>query len=994
MNRELLLQRVAARLDLSPDKTAVGLEIGRYRVDERLGEGGMGVVYRAHDEELDRDVAIKVLRARNYGEEREEARTRLRREARAMARLNHPHVVKIHEVGVHDGRFFIAMELVDGVTLMEWLGAEERSWREILDIFLQAGDGLAAAHSAGLVHRDFKPDNVFVGRDGAVKVGDLGLVSVGERMRRPAAEGMTTLADETSEDLTRTGTIMGTPHYMSPEQFEAGAIDARSDQFSFSVALFEALTGRHPFGGEGFAELRERVVGGKLRALPGRTQAPSWVLKAVMRGLSRDVEGRWPTMAALLSALRDDPSTRRRRRLAVGVLSLSLVSAAAVLGGEAYMDSAATEACVAEGARIDEEWSAKSRERMSEAMRSTGLAHAEDTLHRTIDFFDTYAETWRTGVVSTCIEDRVDGSWDEALAERAFLCLEDRRIELGAMVETLSAGDADITSAAVSVASRLTAIEPCLDRSRLAALPPRSAREGDRVARRKLYRGVALGYAGKADESRALLLPFQEELAAGELSSMGIEAQLSLADTSWTTGNVEEAEAGFEEAYFGAVTIGAHEAAVSSALKLAALLGRTLKRGPEGVRWTRLADVSAKATGDASGLQSAAVLFERGLFAAKNRELDEAEALLDQVLEIYEVALGPDHSELAAPLDGLGQIYLERARDAAGAEAERSFERSLAFRQRAMALVGATYGQHHANYAHFLRTIGATYADLGRDEEARSYHKRALELLGETPQAQASAYNDYAYFVAGLGQHEEALALYEQAWALRRELFGADHVATTGVMNNIATVYLSQGKIEEALGLYRRVISIRKASLEPDDLELLYGYNNLGTALLWGGHDEAALSALNAGREVAELREPEGIDVALFDRKIGIALVNLGRSAEAATYAKRSLELYEAALGAEDLRLLRSILLFSKLKVLLGNVDEGVELARRAYALDVGALSEFGLGMALFAAGERTEGVELVRSARARMVAKSSDKPGDKVDLAEIEAWIAEHDPR
>ncbi|MCB9749087.1 MAG: serine/threonine protein kinase [Myxococcales bacterium] len=201
--------------------------IGRFRVVDRLGAGGMGVVYLAHDPELDRRVAIKVLRERGGGRE---AASRLQREAQAIARVAHPNVVAVHETGVHEGAVFVVMEHVEGRSLRTWLEEHARTPAEILDVFAGAGAGLAAAHAVGLVHRDFKPENVIVGADGRPRVLDFGLA------RSVLAEQLVTLPTEGAgplDELTRTGAVLGTPSYMSPEQFLGGRLSPASDQFSF-----------------------------------------------------------------------------------------------------------------------------------------------------------------------------------------------------------------------------------------------------------------------------------------------------------------------------------------------------------------------------------------------------------------------------------------------------------------------------------------------------------------------------------------------------------------------------------------------------------------------------------------------------------------------------------------------------------------------------------------------------------------------------------------
>ncbi|MBX7079849.1 MAG: protein kinase [Nannocystaceae bacterium] len=294
--------------------------IGRFAVRRKLGEGGMGVVFAAYDAELDRDVAIKLLRS--SAADAAPARARLLREARAMAKLSHPNVITIYDVGTFDDRIFIAMELVHGVNLRRWLKHRPRTWRGVLERFCDAGQGLAAAHAAGIIHRDFKPDNVLVGDDGRVRVLDFGLarrVDVDRELTPeatpPGAAGRSALvspaegaAADVVERLTVTGAVMGTPAYMAPEQWRGLAIDHRTDQFAFCVALWEGLFGQRPFGGTGAAAIATRVMGGELRRPPEDRPVPTWLLRVLRRGLSVDPDARFPSMGELLDVL-----TRLRR---------------------------------------------------------------------------------------------------------------------------------------------------------------------------------------------------------------------------------------------------------------------------------------------------------------------------------------------------------------------------------------------------------------------------------------------------------------------------------------------------------------------------------------------------------------------------------------------------------------------------------------------------------------------------------------------------------
>ena len=310
-----------------PGKIHVGSVIGRYVVIERLGAGGMGVVYAAFDPDLDRKVAIKLLPAQHDDTDRERREERLTREAKAIAKLSHPNIVAIHDVGVHDDQVFLAMEHLGGGTLRQWLSSGRRPWRQILRLFLDAGRGLAAAHAEHLIHRDFKPENVLLDKNGVTKVADFGLVRLSGALE--SDDGPPAAADMRVEGaaLTRTGALMGTPAYMAPEQFSGGPVDARADQFAFSVALYEALYGERPFAGDSVAALAASVTAGQVRPAPAASPVPGWVRKPLLRGLAADPARRHPTMAQLLEALARDPAVRRRRLLGgASAVTIALVA--------------------------------------------------------------------------------------------------------------------------------------------------------------------------------------------------------------------------------------------------------------------------------------------------------------------------------------------------------------------------------------------------------------------------------------------------------------------------------------------------------------------------------------------------------------------------------------------------------------------------------------------------------------------------------------------
>lgn len=303
-----------------PDRSQYPERLGRYIVSGVLGRGGMGVVLSAHDPQLDRKVAIKLLR---FAGTAEDGQRRLLREAQSMAKLSHPNVVAVHDVGEVDGQVFIAMEFVEGVTLREWMRTPQ-SWPEILRVYLDAGRGVAAAHARGIVHRDFKPDNVMIRNDdGRVLVMDFGLAQTDLLQHYPHSEGTSSDLTKTTSFSTHVGALVGTPAYMSPEQFLASRVDARSDQFGYCVSLFESLYGQHPFPAETIME-QTLVVTSSKPVHPASTRGiPAGLYRVILRGLSTNPESRWPSMLALLHAL--ELKGRRRLRLSIVALAGTLI---------------------------------------------------------------------------------------------------------------------------------------------------------------------------------------------------------------------------------------------------------------------------------------------------------------------------------------------------------------------------------------------------------------------------------------------------------------------------------------------------------------------------------------------------------------------------------------------------------------------------------------------------------------------------------------------
>lgn len=301
--------------------------VGRYEVLERIGRGGMGTVYRARDPELSRTIALKLIRP-----DRQASQWRMLNEARALARLSHPNVVTVHEVGMHDDRVFLAMEYVEGQTLREWLESSRRQ-DDLLSVLAQAARGLAAAHAAGLVHRDFKPENVLIGVDGRVRVVDFGVAKARDEPR------VETQRDDAPVEQTATGRLLGTPAYMAAEQFVGDDVDARADVFSLSVVIYEALSTERPFTGNTVDAVARAVLSGKVAPLRANGLPPG-LADLVRRGLSPNPSVR-PGLVALIDALEPRPMKSRRWIVALAVgaaLGAGVLAAAAESTGELDTD--------------------------------------------------------------------------------------------------------------------------------------------------------------------------------------------------------------------------------------------------------------------------------------------------------------------------------------------------------------------------------------------------------------------------------------------------------------------------------------------------------------------------------------------------------------------------------------------------------------------------------------------------------------------------------
>ena len=509
----------AGNSETRPDKPRPEEIDARFAVERTLGRGGMGVVYLAWDQRLERRVALKLVTAvkDHHGVHRH----RLDREARALAKLSHPNVVPVFEVGEHEGELYVAMEYVEGQTLRAWCKEEERAWAAVVEMFIQAGRGLAAAHAAGLLHRDFKPDNAIVGTDGRVRVLDFGLAralsdDAAPPLNRPPSQS------SLASTLTDAGAAIGTPAYMAPEQFLGETVDERTDLFAFCVALYEALFGRRPFEGKTRAALVRAVTQEGPSPAP-KGVVPAWLSALVMRGLQADREKRPASIEGLLEEL--DAGLKRRRRRVIGVVAaLGLAAAASVGWG---LSSAAVEdpgePCEVLFDRIaTPEVADAYSQRMLEAM----------------------ATHWRNGVDEICDNDRLP-AWDS----RERRCLEAWLPSYDRSVALLEQGDEKTRARAPDLLSRI--IPPDGD---YCALEPSPVVDPEVWTLAERAREAAtLGDAAEATRLAAEALARAKTVDAAELTPHQAEALAATAETEARAGDFAKATASFAEAEHQAI---------------------------------------------------------------------------------------------------------------------------------------------------------------------------------------------------------------------------------------------------------------------------------------------------------------------------------------------------------------------------------------------------------------------------------------------------------
>ncbi|MDC0666293.1 serine/threonine-protein kinase [Nannocystis radixulma] len=820
---------------------------GRYVIMKHLGHGAMGNVFLAYDPDLDRKVAVKMLRESS----RALVPASLVREAKAMARLTHPNVVGVFDVGVCDRGVYVAMELVEGVTLRTWLKEQPRGWREVLALFIQAGSGLAAAHEAGLVHHDFKPDNVLVGARGRAMVSDFGLARVheaaGADMSGEISDAGTTrrgsggVSNGSSTVASSRGPV-GTLAYMAPERLKLQPSDARSDQFSFCVALYEGVYGRRPFVGEDAFALKRALLQDRPQEPPRGSVVPPRLWKVLRRGLARDPAARYPGMDALLaelSAIAAERPLRPWRWLAAAG------SLAGVLGALSY-GAGQADRCGAAGEALAVEWTPAVRAELQEKFAGTAgrWARVESTL-------DDYVTGWQVRREAVCTAAaRADVAGSEELRARAS-CLEHPRMRFTALVELLVSSTRIDVDDAARAAAQLPALADCDDRELLAlGLRPPDAHERPRVSslRAALERARVREVSGEYAQSLAMA-----EAAVG--AARGLDYPPVLAEALYQRGRVEHylgrseaAVASLSEAV-DLAEASRHEVLVAEVWQYLVEVGALHWRpGLPVLEWVRRARASAERLGRPAADSRARGLQAEGLVARGREQPRAAESAFRKALSLWAQSPAPDAVAIAKLKLNLATALVDQEREADAAvlytEAEQGFVAAL--------------GPRHPYVLVALYNLGLLEEQRGRLDAARAAFERALAVaryvFGDSHGKVLELHLALARVDLYEGLASSALAHGEAA----RAIFDTTGSADDEVFAVVGEAQFLLGGYAEALAAAERELTLAAALHGTDGEVVARAHAKAGEALL-GLHlpDEAEARFVQAQTLLARIPDAD-----------------------------------------------------------------------------------------------------------------------------------------
>ncbi len=905
--------------------------IGRFTVLAGLGEGGMGIVYSAYDDQLDRKVAVKVLRGDTMRRD-PQARERLLREAQAMARLSHPNIVTVHEVGSQDGEIFIAMEFVRGHSLGSWLQLAPRGWREVVPAMIQAGRGLAAAHAAGLIHRDFTPANVLVATEGVVKVLDFGLARA---VDSPSPEALAPLraAASTSLDtaLTRTGTVLGTPAYMAPEQHLGEPATEKSDQFAYCVSLYEALYGQSPFDTSSLLALTHSVTQGQVRDPPASAAVPAALLQIIHRGLSLDPGRRFASMNDVLAALE---RTLERRRTPWFVVA----GVAALIGAAGF--SAASlrpveDPCGAAHGELVGLWDKPTIAATRAGLLATRVSFAEDTWTRVRPRLDAYAQGLVAMRVDACraLEERRSSM---RLFDMRTACLDQRHTSLSAFVAILQRADSDVVGNAAAAAATLPAIAACGDTRALAqaVAAPDDPAMALRVARIRSTLAEAQAHESAGQSAQGLALVRALDLDGVDDGPVLAEAALRRGSLLSEAGQHQAAETELADGLRLALASDHAVMAASIATRRDFVRAARLQRardvqgdapitegllarieaydaGPElrGDHFNNLGIASAilgqqqlanqhfeasiAARTAALGADHPQVVFALGNLGLNLLLFDDtvaAASKLESAFQAAEASLGPHHPHLALLAINLGTARLALEQFTAASEA---FDRALAIQT---ALLGDD--AHDLHYV--LANIGDLAVDQRRCADANTHYRRALTLLGQDEQhptdpAALQPLVGLAKAASCAGDFVTARAQFERVLALAEATLGRGELRLAVILDGLGDMYLKSGQLLPAMASYQRGLAIRQAQLAVDSPRLGESYRRIGELHRRQGRLKEAAAALAQAQALQEAGVlADSVAAAAIRLRLGELALDSRQPAQAREHFERARAIYTA----------------------------------------------------------------------------------------------------
>jgi len=968
---------------------SVGLErgaaLGRYVVLEKLGAGGMGEVFAAYDPQLDRKVAIKLLRSGALSAA--EGKARLLREAQAMARLQHPNVIAVHDVGVFrapgaDGgreRVFVAMEFVDGETLADWL-RQRHGWEETVRLFLQAGAGLAAAHRAGLIHRDFKPDNVLIGReDGRPRVLDFGLARQSNATPATPSEAELDVPVALSSDsklaapLTRDGAVMGTPGYMAPEQIGGLATDARSDQFAFCVALWEGLFGQRPFSGSTLKQLALEIETARIAAVPADAQVPSYIVDALRQGLQANPSQRWPDMDGLLRALR--PRARRNPRRTLFAAGLVLFSLLGI--GYGVWTRQRLLVCGGSEARLAGTWDAQRKARLRAGFAATNLSYAADAWANTERALDAWAAEWVVTARDVCEASKLRKTDSPEVTELKNACLSERLGRLAALVALFETPDHDVVNNAPLAARDL---EPALSCTQATALR-RSAvlDEKERAAEQAL--------SARLTEARALFAAGKYALAADRLKQ-GLDPVVPPANQAEAYLWLGRIEIKRGEAKLAR---NAHVLAVEQALKSgeAGLTARALSRlyASEGYdegdsdaeTWSRLASAAAARVPGDWEVQVELALND-GFVGLRRKRYKAALADFEQALALQQEHLGAEHPDVASTLNNLGVVLTSLDRPD---EAVARYEESLRLHEK-------LEGAEHPNVATASHNLAVALRRMGRVRDARDAFERALAVrrkaLGLNNNETLKTALALVRLLVSIDELEPARALLDEAREARVLMTGPESAEMLPVLETEAELYLAGGFWKEALDTATHHLAIAKSRGPPGQRDVAMAM--IEQAIAW-----TQLGAwADARKALSEVQRRHAAGDTNFDDSL--LFEALGRLELAQGHAPLATPWFEKAIehrSANPIVAARTEVLLAHTWVDAGEPGKALPLLVDAIARFTDARLEQPLVAAQVAAAQARWLAEPATRADSLEELKSLVPTVAEPNRPAVEKWIAEH---